>query len=67
MPFCMVSTMHYNIFSQKNNTEKQSFQGFVVASRLWSGGGSGGLTTHTVGVNIVTGEKLIQDIIGKAH
>merc|ERR1711971_224863 len=41
--------------------------GFAVASRLWSSGGPGGLTTHTVGVSIVTGEKLIQDIIGKAH
>lgn len=39
--------------------------GVVVVSRLWSGGGSGGLTTHTVGVNIVTGEKLIQDFIGR--
>jgi len=41
--------------------------GLVVASRLSSSGGPGGLTTHTVGVSIVTGEKLIQDIIGKAH
>jgi len=39
--------------------------GVVVVSRLWSGGGTGGLTTNTIGVNIVGGEKLIQDFIGR--
>jgi len=40
--------------------------GVVLAARLWNGGNPiGGLINHTVGVNIITGEKLLQGIVGK--
>merc|ERR1719187_2953653 len=40
--------------------------GVVLAARLWDGGNPlGGLINHAVGVNIITGEKLLQGIVGK--
>ena len=50
----------------RQNISNKIFQGVVLAARLWNGGTPiGGLINHTVGVNIITGEKLLQGIVGK--
>ena len=50
----------------RNDISNKNFQGVAIAARLWNGGNPiGGLTNHTIGVNIITGEKLLQGIVGK--